>query len=73
MWRFATSMQQPALVPPAFEAWETEIKTSAGEEGHEEKEEDKYASKISMTEFGEYRAKSEYTMKSEYTTKSEYK
>jgi len=72
LWRFATSTLQPSYLPPAYEAWETEIKTEGGED-YEESKEDKYARSLAMQEFGEYKAKSEYAMKSEYTSKSEYK
>ena len=73
MWRFATSTRQIPYIPPFNEAWETEIKISSDESDKTEVEEDKYASRLSMAEFGEYKPKSEYATKLEYSRKSEYK
>ncbi|HDD46027.1 MAG TPA: hypothetical protein ENG42_00995 [Candidatus Aenigmarchaeota archaeon] len=73
IWRFATSTMQQSYFPPAYEAWETKVKTDTHKEEMEEGKEDKYARSLAMGEFDSYKAKSEYAMKSEYTSKSEYK
>ena len=73
VWRIQTLNKTPGFVPPAYEAWETEIKTDTHGEEVEEGKEDRYLRSLAVHEFDSYKAKSEYAMKSEYTSKSEYK
>jgi outer membrane protein assembly factor BamB len=73
LWRFTTSTTVPSYLPPAFEAWETEIKIPVSTEDVK-KEKSRYSSPIFGSElFGEYKMKSQYKTKSEYKTESEYK
>jgi outer membrane protein assembly factor BamB len=68
LWRFGTSSQTQSYIPPAYEAFEAEIKI---EKPKEDEKEEKYSFDVFSDQefFGEH----EYTQKSEYKTKSEYK
>jgi hypothetical protein len=71
VWRFSTSTQTPAPLPPAYECFEMEIKKETRIE--DAISEEKYASKRhEHAPLSSYHVTSEYSTKSDYKQKSDY-
>jgi outer membrane protein assembly factor BamB len=67
-WRFNTSAQNTAYIPPPSESWEATVETKMDEKELSEAEEDRYAVNIQESGLPE----SEYVHKSGYAVKSKY-